>query len=107
MAVVGISEFTFGFAFLHEQTLQNWEGLTAAPILPSLQQETDVGWDARLPRHAVDFYCQFKLSDYLSNWNAKYILDNTYTTPYYRISFHRKNDNRQHQRLRLHCAANP
>jgi hypothetical protein len=36
MAVTGVSEFTFGFAFLFEQTTQNWANLRAAPILPSL-----------------------------------------------------------------------
>jgi hypothetical protein len=48
MALTGISEFTFGFAFLSEQANRNWP-LKAVPILPSLQQEADEGWDAKLP----------------------------------------------------------
>lgn len=107
MASIGISEFTFGYAFLFEQTHANWEDLKAAPILPSLQQEQHEGWDAHLPTAAVDFYYQFKLTDYLSRRNALFITDGTYSGPYYRIALHRKDNNRQHQRLRDHCLANP
>jgi hypothetical protein len=100
MAVVGISEFTFGYAFLYEQTHNNWGNLRAAPILPSLQQEHDEGWDARLPVNGTDFYYQFKLSDYLSRGNASFIADGTYNGPYYRLALHKKDRNRQHRRLR-------
>ena len=61
MATIGISEFTFGYAFLYEQTRKNWANLKAAPVLPSLQKEKDEGWDAHLPLQGVDFYYQFKL----------------------------------------------
>lgn len=107
MAIVGLSEFTFGFGFLYEQTAANWGGLKAAPILPSLQQEQDDGWDARLPLQGTDYYYQFKLSDYLSRRNAKHIKDGTYDGPYYRFYLHKNNNNQQHQRLREHCADNP
>jgi hypothetical protein len=107
MAEIGISEFTFGYAFLHEQTQANWGNLTAAPILPSLQREEKEGWDAHLPLQGIDFYYQFKLSDYLSRGNATYIRDGTYGGPYYRIWLHRRNNNQQHQRLREHCVGNP
>lgn len=100
MGLTGISEFTFGFAFLHEQTNRHFAGLTAVPILPSLQQEAGEGWDARLPINGIPNYYQFKLSDYLQRPNAKYIKDGTYDAPYYRFSFHRKNNNEQHRRLR-------
>src|ERR1700741_859207 len=100
MAITGISEFTFGFAFLFEQTNRNWRNLTAAPLLPSLRQEADDAWDARLPLRGIDFYYQFKLSDYLWNGNAKYIKDGTYNSPYYRIALHKNNRNQQHRRLR-------
>jgi len=102
VALTGISEFTFGYAFLFEQTHKNWQGLSAAPVLPSLQKEADEGWDAHLPTNGTDFYYQFKLSDYLWRRNAKYIQDGTYQAPYYRISLHRRENNRQHQRLRSH-----
>lgn len=107
MAIVGLSEFTFGFGFLYEQTAANWGALKVAPVLPSLQQEQDDGWDARLPLQGTDYYYQFKLSDYLSRGNAKHIRDATYGGPYYRFHLHKKNNNRQHQRLREHCAENP
>lgn len=107
MGLTGISEFTFGFAFLHEQTNRHFAGLTAVPILPSLQQEAGEGWDARLPINGVPNYYQFKLSDYLHRSNAKYIADGTYNAPYYRFSFHRKNNNEQHRRLRELSQASP
>lgn len=107
MASIGISEFTFGYAFLYEQTQANWGALQAAPILPSLRQEQEEGWDAHLPTNAVDYYYQFKLTDHLSRSNASFIADGTYATPYYRVGLHRKDNNRQHQRLRDHCQANP
>lgn len=107
MAQVGISEFTFGYAFLYEQTHANWGNLKAAPILPSLQQEQQEGWDAHLPLNATDFYYQFKLTEYLFRGNASFIADGTYAGPYYRISLHRKDNNQQHQRLRVHSSTNP
>jgi hypothetical protein len=106
MASIGISEFTYGYAFLFEQTYSNWGDLRAAPILPSLQQEQHEGWDAQLPTNGTDYYYQFKLSDYLSRSNAKYISDGTYNGPYYRLAFHRRDSNRQHQRLRHHAQTN-
>jgi hypothetical protein len=107
MVAIGISEFTFGYAFLYEQTHANWHNLRAAPILPSLQQEQEEGWDAHLPLVGTDFYYQFKLSEYLSRGNASFIADGTYVSPYYRLSLHRKDNNRQHRRLREHAAVNP
>jgi hypothetical protein len=107
MADIGISEFTFGYAFLFEQTQANWGNLRAAPVLPSLQQEELEGWDAQLPLNGTDFYYQFKLSDYLWRRNATYIRDATYSSPYYRFWFHRRNGNQQHRRLKQHSAGNP
>src|SRR5688572_27998574 len=102
MTITGLSEFSFGFAFLFEQTHRNWPGMKAAPVLPSLRQEADDAWDAHLPLQGLDYYYQFKLTDYLFNWNAKYIADGTYHSPYYRIAFHSRDNNRQHRRLRKH-----
>lgn len=107
MVELGISEFTFGYAFLYEQTLKNWGSLVAAPILPSLQQETALGWDARLPIRGCDFYYQFKLSDHLKRGNATFIKDGTYVEPYYRIKLHSRNFNRQHHMLWQHAQSNP
>ena len=106
MASAGISEFSFGFAFLHEQTVRNWTQLVAAPVLPSLRREADEGWDARLPTRGIDFYYQFKLSDCLERSNAKFIRDGSYNDPYYRISLYRRNNSAQHNRLIYHSNRN-
>lgn len=105
--IVGLSEFMFGYAFLYEQTHNNWANLVAAPVLPSLQQEHDEGWDAHLPLNGIDYYYQFKLSDYLYRGNANYIKDGTYPGPYYRLALHKNQNNRQHNRLRLLSQTNP
>ena len=70
MAQTCISEFTFGYAFLYEQTRRHWKDLKAAPILPSLQKEADEGWDAQLPTSAADYYYQFKISEHLTRSNS-------------------------------------
>ena len=100
MVAIGISEFTFGYAFLHEQTVRNWEELKAAPILPSLHEESKLGWDARLPLRGDDYYFQFKLTDYLYRRNAKYIRTGIYSRPYCRIALNRRNANQQHRCLK-------
>src|SRR5690348_16831107 len=106
MATIGISEFTYGYAFLYEQTRANWGNLRAAPILPSLREEQQQAWDAHLPVNGTDYYYQFKLTDYLSRSNATFIRDGPYNAPYYRLAFHRRHANRQHQRLRQHAQTN-
>ena len=100
MVSLGIPEFTFGYAFLYEQTQNHWGNLRAVPILPTLRQERDLGWDARLPLRGTDYYYQFKMSDYLTRGNSKYLRDGTYQNAYYRFSLHKKENNRQHQRLK-------
>ena len=80
----GISEFTFGFAFLHEQTTKYSTRLRAAPLLPSLRAEAKEGWDAKLPVRGMPFFFQFKLSKYLSDSSARHISNSEYTEPYYR-----------------------
>ena len=107
MASTGVSEFTFGFAFLYEQTASNWGNLRAVPVLPSLRQEAADAWDARLPLRGTDFYYQFKVSEYLQRRNATYIKDGTYIGPYFRFWIDRRYGSRQHNRLVTHAAANP
>ena len=107
MVAIGISEFSFGYAFLYEQTQVHWNNLTAAPILPSLQQEANAGWDVHLPVEGEAFFYQFKLTDYLFRHNARFISNGTYASPYFRVSLHRRENNRQHRLLRAHCRTNP
>ena len=67
---IGLPEFTFGYAYLYEQTVAKWGELTAAPTLPSLYQEAKEGWDAKLPTRGTAFFYQFKVSDWLFRRNA-------------------------------------
>ena len=107
MADLGISEFSFGYAFLFEQTQRNWANLTAAPVLPSLQQEADLGWDARLPLTGTDFYYQFKVAKRMVSRRARFRKDGTYETQYYQIDLHRRDFSRQHRTLWAHAQRHP
>jgi hypothetical protein len=100
MVAIGVSEFTYGFAFLFEQVNANWLGVAAAPILPSLQTEQMSGWDVSIPVFGVPFFYQFKVPQYLSAPHATYINDETYDSPYYRIDLHSRDNNRQHRLLK-------
>ena len=71
MAVLGISEFTFGFAFVSEQIRENWGKIVSIPIFPSLIREKNVGYDVELPMKGKTFYYQFKTSELLSRTNSK------------------------------------
>jgi len=103
MGEFGISEFTFGYAFLYEQTRKRWKDLKAAPILPNLKQEKEEGWDAHLPLKGADYYYQFKLSDYLKRRNAKFFRApyNYYTDPYFRFMLYRDKFGKYHQHISL------
>lgn len=107
MADLGISEFSFGYAFLFEQTQHNWGALAAAPVLPSLQQEANVGWDVHLPLLATDFYYQFKVSKRMIGRNARFRANGTYDSPYYQLDLHRRDFNRQHRTLWHHAQSHP
>lgn len=108
MVSTGLSEFTFGFGFLHEQIVrlrqQSLEGgirLTGAPVFPSPQLESVLGYDAYLPTLGGDYYYQFKTSEYYSRPQAKLRTDGTHNGPYYRIKLHKANYNNQHRVLRI------
>jgi hypothetical protein len=100
MADLGISEFTFGYAFLFEQNNQNWWQLKSFPVFPNLRQEKKWGYDVKLPlKKGTTFYYQFKLSEYMQRNYSKFIRDGTYSGPYYRIKLHKHNSNLQHRTL--------
>ena len=94
---IGLSEFSFGYAFLHEQTRRHWKKVIGVPILPSLREEAKLGWDVKLPTKGKDFYFQFKVSERFSRGNSKFIADGTYDGPYYRFKLHKYNQ--QHRLL--------
>jgi hypothetical protein len=96
---IGISEFTFGFAFLYESTIANWDNLIGFPVLPSLKDEQSKGYDAELPVEGTPFYYQFKLTEYLKRSDAAERLDKTHTGPYFRIKLHNRDCNLQHRLL--------
>jgi hypothetical protein len=102
MAQIGISEFTFGYAFLFEQTHANWAGSPRRQCSrASSRSRMLVGTRTfRLPARTF-------ITNYLSRSNASYIADGTYATPYYRISLHRRNGSQQHRRLRQLSLAKP
>ncbi len=106
MAKLGISEFSYSFSFLHEQVNRNG-GSSCVPIIPSLREESKVGYDAKLPTKGIDYYFQFKMSDYLKGGNAKFIKDSTYTNPYYRIALHKNSGNKQNNLLYMLAQRNP
>ncbi len=106
MAKLGISEFSFSFSFLHEQVNRNGRPF-CVPVLPSLRRESDVGYDAKLPKKGIDYYFQFKMSDYLRGGNAKFIKDGTYRSLYYRIALHKAKKNKQHNLLYMLSQKNP
>lgn len=99
------SEFTFGFAFLHEQANMFAGKLTAAPLLPSLLQENKLGYDAKLPTRGAVYYYQFKLSEYMVRSNAREWP--CYGSPYFRFGLHPPNRHEQHRRLRTLASREP
>ena len=109
MVSTGLSEFTFGFGFLHEQITRlrqltfDDEGtrLTGAPVFPSQQFEAERGYDIFLPTSGGDYYFQFKASDYYSHRRSMWRADGTHNGPYYRIKLHKPNYNKQHRVLRI------
>lgn len=98
MVPTGISEFSFGFAFLHEQANLHARNLTAAPFFPSLLEEKNLGYDAKLPVRGSPFFYQFKLSDYMKRSTARFW--KYYKSPYYSIRLHKKDTNHQHNTLK-------
>ncbi len=108
MVSTGLSEFTFGFGFLHEQivrlrqqSLERGIQLTGAPVFPSPQLESVSGYDAYLPTFGGDYYYQFKRSEYCSRPQAKLRANGIHNGPYYRIKLHKANYNNQHRVLRI------
>jgi len=96
-----ISEFTFAYNFLHEQHLLFQNDLIGVPILPSLLDETDVGFDACLPTRAAIFFYQFKRSHNIIRVHPRRLTRDPppYPAPFYRIYLHRKNNYAQHFQL--------
>lgn len=76
------SEFSYGFAFTHEY-INRFRGLRAAPELPSLIREAELGYDLKLNYRGHVKFFQFKLAEYMQDSNA--IHWNHYRAPHYRV----------------------
>lgn len=66
-----ISEFSYGFALTNE--LIGWVGVTAAPIFPSLVEESKAGggYDVKLDRPGAPLFLQFKRSERMERRSAQ------------------------------------
>jgi len=93
-----VSEFTFAYNFLHEHHTMFQGNLIAAPILPSLFGESELGFDACLPTSAACFFFQFKRSYFITRQHPRRRNRQPppYAAPFYRIYLHRKGDYNQH-----------
>ena len=76
------SEFSYGFAFTHEY-INRFRGLTAAPELPSLIKEAELGYDLKLNYRGHVKFFQFKLAEYMQRTNAIHWVH--YGAPHYRV----------------------
>lgn len=76
------SEFSYGFAFTHEY-INRFPGLTAAPELPSLIREAELGYDLKLNYRGHVKFFQFKLAEHMQRHNA--IHWGHYRAPHYRV----------------------
>lgn len=96
-----ISEFSYGYAVTEELATQHRTFLSAAPILPSLQQEgkIDVGYDLRLELIGIPAFLQFKVGHPITTRRAKEFKDNGWDPPFYRMYLRAGRVSHQHQAL--------
>jgi hypothetical protein len=93
------SEFSYGYAVVREAeaTLASVYKSLGAPVLPSLKQEKQVGYDARL-RHADFVLClQFKRTEYISRQNPASPTWPAFGSPHFRFAI--DTGGHQHQAL--------
>ena len=68
---LGFSEFTYGYAVVHQLQVQKNLGFNAWPFFPSLRRERRFATDAFLgSRNGIFFFLQFKLSEKMISRNA-------------------------------------
>ena len=95
-----ISEFSYGFAITSE-LVHIGEGVTAAPVFPSLIQEGHEGggWDVRLDRPGVPLFLQFKLCDLMTRRTCREVRDGGFNVPCYRMHLRSAKVSQQHAML--------
>ncbi|RUO98963.1 hypothetical protein [Hyphomicrobium sp.] len=91
------SEFSYGFALLND--IVGWSPLAIAPILPSLIEEANVGYDVKLDWPGVPLYLQFKRADFMLRRTKKLRRKTKLNSPYYRFKVMDQSRSRQHQLL--------
>lgn len=101
MPNLGISEFTFSFAFLHEHLNSNWQDIRAVPCLPSLRLENTIGYDANIIENGTIFFYQFKTSKYKirPSLSDDDLADEQYYPPYYKFYLNPSQNYNQHHLL--------
>lgn len=93
------SEFSYGFAVLHEFCRTLGTAVLTAPELPSLIEEGrgDGGHDARLDLPGKPLFLQFKCSEYMVLRSAREWKH--FLAPYYRFWIHAPRESNQHALL--------
>jgi hypothetical protein len=102
---LSVSEFTFGYQLLFEQTLDYHDELLCMPILPNLRQEGSLGWDVCLPTKGGCLFFQFKKSECIVNRNADCVKPDGYyneyfRTPCFRIKICENRNHNQYDKLK-------
>lgn len=103
MAYPDFSEFTFGYAVT--RTFENmFGGRVAVPTFPTQNEEADEGYDVSFLSHGFPVFIQYKRSSVIGRRDCKELrlphISRYLTTPFYRMSLHRKNNFHQHFLLR-------
>lgn len=93
-----ISEFSYGYALTENLATNPRFAVVAAPVFPSLIQEgRQGGYDVSILLSGIPVFMQFKISEYLSRYNAResYLI----RPPYYRFQIRSSRDSDQHSML--------
>lgn len=95
------SEFSYGFAVVHELIRLLPVHLRAAPLFPSLRKEGQpgFGYDVHLNLPGIPIFLQFKLSERIVSKKAKEVAMGRMTPPYYRFHIRSTPWSLQHQAL--------
>ena len=99
------SESTYAFSLVNE--MNRMYSFNLAPIFPSLYEEGKTGgYDTEVSIHGVPFFFQFKLSNFLSRFNAKNY--KVFNSSYYQFHLHARKKSKQHDLLlHLENSGNP
>ena len=99
------SESTYAFSLVNE--MNGIYSFNVAPIFPSLYEEGKTGgYDTEVNIQGTPFFFQFKLSNFLSRFNAKNY--KVFNSSYYQFHLHASKKSKQHELLlNLESNGNP